>query len=213
MGGGESRRKWEDKRTADADRNTSLKSGQRRGGWETGIREGLERDGDARRDETVETSRPRHVNRSERRPRSTHDERESWEDSSFSSLCLSRFFSFFLSVRSVGGIREVWKTVERNETQRRERGLWSLHRVVIFGRIVETKNIFAERFLLWADNITWTSRSTLVSLECAHFPLGNRRLSVAVGYTNSDLSCYLQRLLSSESMYSIACDEIFDNCL
>lgn len=71
-------------------------------------------DGDkTRRDETVETSSPRHVNRSER-PRSTHGEnrgRIPFVSLSFSlALFHSLFFLFFLffslSVCSVGGIRE-----------------------------------------------------------------------------------------------------------
>jgi len=77
-----------------------------------------------RRDETVETSRPRHVNRSERRPRSTHDERESWED----SLLLSLFLLFFSSVRSVGGIREVEGCEEGWNSTEGERALISASR-------------------------------------------------------------------------------------
>lgn len=96
------------KRTADADRNTLLKSGQRRGvggsgegGWETGMRG---RDGDetrrdeTKRDETVDTSSPRHVNRSER-PRSTHGENRGRIPFVSFSLSLPFPFFFFSPVR------------------------------------------------------------------------------------------------------------------
>lgn len=110
-----SRRKGEDKRTADADRNTSLKSGQRRGGWERGFREGLERDRD-------ETRRDRwDIENATRKQERAVPEVDLWRErivGGFSSLSLSLFL-LFSSVVWVG--LERWRATERGETQHKEK--------------------------------------------------------------------------------------------